>query len=180
MKAAAKPRLCWKTPLWSRLPAARQIWRTLFRVRSLARVTVASLLTMAVLLVGCKIAFPLFDLGIAWRMLLALPAIYLYVLVMALLQVMVPARVEVRSDRVAISQGQTATVIRPQELRAARITCFADDRVRLRLFYLWRGRLRTRTLGLAAGIDLERLCALLPVEPRIIDARRRSVVALPA
>jgi hypothetical protein len=107
-------------------------------------------------------------------MLLVLPGIYAYLLFMVTLHLVIPARVEIRSDRVLFNHGESTFVVRAEKIRATRIVVFAYDRVRLRVTYQRKlGSLRTRTVGVAQKVDLERLSQLLPVAPEIWDARKR-------
>lgn len=159
-------------PYWFNVP---HVWRTnrkYFGFWSVLRVSLLTLACGIAIIVCAQAAVPLVQLPPLWTMLIALPAVYAYLLFMVAIHLVIPARVEVRRDRVLFNHGQTTVVVKDEEIVAIRITVFADDRIRLRVTYQRQlGHLRTRTAGVARKVNLERLSQLLPVSPEIRDAR---------
>ncbi len=138
------------------------------------RVSVVALACWFVLCACVQIAIPLVQLPPLWKMLLTLPGIYAYLLFMIALLQVIPARVDVRRDRVLFNHGESTFVVKAEKIVMTRIVVFAYDRVRLRVVYRRpSGHVRSRVTGVAQKVDLERLSQLLPVAPEIWDARKR-------
>jgi hypothetical protein len=130
-----------------------------------------------VVIIVFKLAVPQLQLGFVWRAALALPGMYLYLLLMTAIHFAFPPRVEVRGSRISVQHGEHAWFALAKSMTRARIMVFAPDRVRLRLWYRWkiwkREKIRTRTIGIASNANLDRLCQLLPTAPDVWDARER-------
>jgi hypothetical protein len=137
------------------------------------RVTVLSVLVGGAIVAWAAIANPMIQLPPWWQMLAALPTIYAYLLIMLLAHLAIPAGVQVRKDLIHVNHGQSNWVVKSDAIRSTRIVVFAPDRIRLRVFYLYKGKLRTRTIGIGRRVDLDSLVVALPVYPDIWDARHR-------
>ena len=58
---------------------------------------------------------------------------------------------------------------------AADSAAVVSDRIRLRICYTKKSKLRSRVIGVPPAVDFNRLSEMLPVAPVIRDARNRSV-----
>ena len=127
----------------------------------------------AILVAILKVWLPLLDLAFLWQALISVPLLYLYFVFMFVANAAFPASVEVRSDRIRVQQGQTCWNCKAEDLRWAKLVVFAPGRIRLRVFYEYRGRLKSRVYGVSQQVDLDRLAERLPVEMVVRDARVR-------
>jgi hypothetical protein len=166
-------KVSWWTPYWFHVPRTWRTWRQLLRPRAIARITVFSVALGAVMIAVVKAANPMIQLPPVWKMLLALPAFYGYVLVMLLVHAALPSHVEVRKDRMHAMTGQSHWVVKSEAVRRTRIVVFAVHRVRLRVFYFHKGRVRSRTLGVAGKLNLDELANALAVYPEVWNAQDR-------
>jgi hypothetical protein len=137
------------------------------------RVSVVSLALGALIIGALKANVPGMQVPPVWKLLLALPIFYFYALVMLALHLAVPSHVTVRSDRIHVSTGQSGWMKKADDIRATRVVIFAPDRIRVRVFYEHKGRVRSRTYGVSRRVKLDELCAALPKAPQIWDARGR-------
>ena len=158
---------------WFQIPRAWRIWLVFVQRCSLIRVSFLSLILGVAIVAGAKLAVPALQLPPIWKMLLALPAVYAYMLLMVVVQMVVPSRVEVREDRILASAGQSAWFVKSEDIRRTRIVVFAPDRIRLRVFFSRRGKLSSRTFGLSPKLSLDDLCIKLAIYPEVWDARER-------
>ncbi len=144
---------------------------------SILRVTGLVVVVFVVTLAGFKLALPQLQIGFVWRGVLALPGMYLYLLLMTAVYAAIPPRVEVRNNRIVVQHGQHAWFVLATSVTRARIVVFAHDRIRLKLWYRWklwkRERIRIKTIGIATKVNLDQLCQLLPTAPEVWDARQR-------
>jgi len=108
-----------------------------------------------------------------WKMLLALPAFYGYVLVMLVVHALLPSHIEVRKDRIHVMSGQSHWVVKSEAMRRTRIVIYAIDRIRLRVFYLHKDKVRSRTFGVGRKVKLDELSDALAVYPEVWDVRNR-------
>ena len=106
-------------------------------------------------------------------MLLALPAFYGYVLVMLVVHALLPSHIEVRKDRIHVMSGQSHWVVKSEAMRRTRIVIYAIDRIRLRVFYLHKDKVRSRTFGVGRKVKLDELSDALAVYPEVWDVRNR-------
>lgn len=167
-----RPKIAWWEPSWS---YRQKIWRSageVFRWRAVAGTTLVSLVLGAGLVAAVKWALPAVQLPPLWRMLLPIPVLYAYLAVMTGQHLVVPARVFVRRDVIRRSHGDQ-WFVKSTEITRLRITVFAPDRVRLRVFYRRKDCPRSRAFGIAPHVNLAALAELLPLAPQIWDARPR-------
>jgi len=148
------------------------VFRIVFAPRSVIRVTILSLIIAAAIIAWVQVAIPGVQLPI-WKMLLSVPIMYAYMAVMLLLHLVVPTSVKVRKDRIHTTTGKSNWVLKAKDVYRARIVVFAVDRIRLRIFYTRKNRRRSRTFGVSPKINLDALCANLPIYPQVWDARNR-------
>lgn len=155
------------------MPRTWRTWRLFFQVRFIARVSILSVVLGAAIVFGLQLANPLLQLPPLWKLLLALPTFYGYVLVMLLVHMLLPSRIEVRKDRMHVMTGQSHWVVKSEAVRRTRIVIFAIDRIRLRVFYVHKDRMRSRAFGVAEKVKLDALSGALAVYPEVWDARDR-------
>lgn len=120
-----------------------------------------------------QLANPLIQLPPLWKMLLALPKFYGYVLIMLLVHTALPSHIEVSKNRMNVTTGQSSWVVKSEAVRRTRIVIFAIDRIRLRVFYNHKDITRSRVFGVARKVKVEELSAALAVVPEVWDARER-------
>lgn len=118
-------------------------------------------------------AVPMIQLPPLWKMFLALPALYGYMLFMLLFHAAIPSRIDVRNDRIQVMTGQSLWIAKSEDIQGTRIVIFGLDRIRLRVSYLHKENKRSRTLAVSPKVNLNALCKALPVHPQIWDARSR-------
>ena len=152
------------------------MWKDIKRVlnsRSLFRIIVASTIACAVIVIGFKIAVPNFALQNLWPMLFALPGILLAVVAQMAILTLIPPFVTIRSDRIQYVHGQNGFEIKPKSIAWIQVSVFSDSIKRMKIAYTPRGKLRILRVGIASHVNLQELIDLLPLEPKILDARGR-------
>jgi hypothetical protein len=92
---------------------------------------------------------------------------------MLLIHMLIPSQIEVRKDRMHAVTGQSHWVVKSETVQRTRIVVFAPDRIRLRVFYLHKDKLRTRSFGVARKVNLDELSNALATYPEVWDARHR-------
>ncbi|MGE0610654.1 MAG: hypothetical protein AB7O62_26425 [Pirellulales bacterium] len=168
------PTLRWYTPRWSYVPKLWHEFRGIFRPMFVVRSTLAAFTVFSAIVAAVKWANPLLQLDFLWKTLFAVPALYGLLLVHAAILAVVPEHVVVRPDRILVQHGQGIWHVPAKEIVATRIIVFSSDHIRLRITYVRGSKQRSRTLGVAPGVDLAKLAEILPVPPKIRDARGRS------
>src|SRR5262245_63979146 len=103
-------------------------------------------------------------------MLLALPALYGYALIMTAVGMLLPSRIQVRKARIHATTGQSHLIVDAASVQRTRIVVFASNRIRLRVTYLEKEQIRSRTFGVGQGVGLDALSQALPVRPTVCDA----------
>ena len=118
-------------------------------------------------------AIPMIQLPPLWKMLLPLPTLYAYMLIMLPVHAAIRSHIHVRGDRIHVMTGQSHWVVKSEAIQGTRIVIFASDRVRLRVFYIHKDKLRSRTYAVSPKVELAVLSKSLAVYPQIWDARHR-------
>jgi hypothetical protein len=139
----------------------------------MARIAIISFALGAAIVASLKLANPLMQVPPLWKMLLAIPAFYGYVLAMLAIHLLLPSHIEVRKDRMHVMTGQSHWFVKSEAVRRTRIVFFAVDRIRLRVFYEHKEKQRSRTFGVGRKVNLDELARSLAVAPEIWDARSR-------
>lgn len=171
---ARKEKLIWFEPRWAYVPRLRREFGSILNARALSRTWFAALLLAIAIVAAFKWAVPNLNLFDAWRVLLAAPALVLYLSFYLALLIVIPPGVEVRRDWIQRTHSGPLR-IQSARIEAASLTFHADQRIRLRLRYQGRARPRTLTVGVPPSVNLDKLVDLLPVRLVIRDARSRSV-----
>lgn len=166
-------KISWWTPYWFHVPRTRRTWGLLFRPRIMARVLILSLVAGAGIVVALKAANPLMQLPPVWKMALAVPSVYAYFALMLVVHLALPTHVHVSKKRLHSITGQSHWGVEATAITRTRITVFAHDRVRLRVYYDRKGKNRSRVFGVARKVNLDVLADVLPVYPEVRDARHR-------
>jgi hypothetical protein len=166
-------KISWWTPYWFHVPRTRRTWGLLFRPRLMARVLILSVIFGAGIIVALKAANPLIQLPPFWKMALAVPAIYAYFAAMLGVHIALPTHVHLSKKRLHSITGQSHWGVEAAAVTRTSITIFAPDRIRLRVHYDRKGKARSRVLGVARRVNLDALADVLPVSPRVRDARSR-------
>jgi hypothetical protein len=172
-KLATSPNVSWWVPYWSHTPRIWRECRQVFAPRSVLRVTIVSLLVSAGIIAWVQATVPGVLLPPLWKMLLSIPVMYAYVAFRLLLLLVIPTQIKVRKDRIHTSTGESGWFVKAKDVSRTRIVVFAVDRIRLHIFYNRNNRRRSRTFGVSPRINLHALCANLPVNPQVWDARNR-------
>ncbi len=150
----------WEPWQASRERSFRELRSTWFNWAFWARVLIVTTLIAAGAIVVILIAYP--GIALPWRqiagVLLTTPP---FLFIAGSAQVLLPVRVEVRRDRIMISQGQSSSPLKPERIRRAEIS--TDDRGDwLDLEYTTtRGVPRTRRVLLSDRVDRQTLAELL-------------------
>ena len=165
--------ISWWSPYWFHLPHTWRTWRLLLGFKLIARVSIVSLFVGAVIVIGVKIAMPQIQLPPLWRMLLVFPTFYAYVLLMLVVHALIPSRIGVHKDRIHVMTGQSHWVVKSEAIQATRIVIYELDRIRLRVYYDHKNKLRSRTFGVGRRVNLDTLAEALAVYPQVWDARSR-------
>jgi hypothetical protein len=139
----------------------------------MARVLILSTLLGAGLVVALQAANPLLQLPPLWKMALAFPTIYAYFALILAVHTVLPTRVSVCEKRLHAMTGQSHWGVEAAAVTRTRITVFATDRIRLRVYYDRKGKPRSRVFGITRKVDLDALANALPVHPQVLDARTR-------
>jgi hypothetical protein len=172
-------KIVWYEPRWSYGPPLLRSFQRATAPASILRVACLTAIAFAVILGGAKLALPQLQLGGVWWALLALPGIYVYLMLMTALHVAIPPRVYLGLNRIVIQHGKNAEVIFSASIKRASVVVFAKDCIRLHIWYshkVWRKSIvRSKKIGVAPSVNLNELCQLLPTPPVVWDARNRKV-----
>jgi hypothetical protein len=139
----------------------------------MARVLILSTILAVAIIAALKAANPLLQLPPIWKMALAFPAIYGYFAIMLGVHIALPTHVHVCKKRLHSITGQSHWGVEAAAVTRTRITIFAPDRIRLRVNYDRKGKMRSRVFGVARKVNLDVLADVLPVYPQVRDARSR-------
>lgn len=172
----SKLKLRWHEPRWCYVPKLWRQLRQIVNARSLASITATSVVVGITLVIAFRIAIPFFVVpATLWWMLLALPAIILHSALHLTLLTLIPPTIKLQNGSLRRIHSSSGPKIGPEHVRAAWLTVHAGNRIRLKLRYCLSTRERTRVYGIPNDIDLDLLVRLLPCEPKIRDARKRSL-----
>ena len=169
----ATGKLTWAVPRWSYVA---RLWRELnciVNLKSLIRICIVSILGCIALVGAVKIAIPNLAIGNLWPIVFALPAILLAVLAQLTLLTLIPPFVTSRKDQIQYAHGQNVFQINANQIEAIQLTVFSDTRIRLKIRYSNKRKLRILRFGVSPGIVLDSLSNHLPSSPKIVDARSR-------
>ena len=169
----ATGKLTWAVPRWSYVA---RLWRELnciVNLKSLIRICIVSILGCIALVGAVKIAIPNLAIGNLWPIVFALPAILLAVLAQLTLLTLIPPFVTIRKDKIQYAHGQNVIQINANQIEAIQLTVFSDTRIRLKIRYSNKRKLRILRFGVSPGIVLDSLSNHLPSSPKIVDARSR-------
>ena len=97
-----------------------------------------------------------------------------YILFQVGLHIVSPPGVNVRKDRISVKHMLSTWRVDAENVHAIRLAVFAENRIRLRVLYSHYFERRTKTIGVALDVDLDKLIELLPVKPVVLDARKRG------
>lgn len=156
----------------------RRLWAQLNQIlnrASLIRIALGTLVVSAAIVAGFKWAVPQMVLPNLWPLVFALPVIVLGIVAQLGLLTLIPPKVTIRSDKILVQHGQSATIIAPETVSATYLTVHADDRIRLRICYTKKAKAKSRVIGIPPTIDFDRLSEMLPITPVVRDARNRSL-----
>lgn len=162
-------------PRWAYVP---RMWSRLNSVLSLGsalRIVSATAIVSVVMIGGLKWAVPQMMLPNLLPLFLAFPAFVLMLVAQFGLLTLIRPIATIRSDKILIQHGQTATIIDTKSVTAARLTFFRDERIRLRIDYTRKSKPMSRVVGVPPDVDFDRLSEMLPVTPVIKDARDRQI-----
>ena len=171
----SKPLVSWWTPAWSRSGRFVRERHLLFNTASLLRVAVVASVCCLVIVWLLRLAFPLLPLANLRWLGVQIPGLLLACYGGLWLYRLIPERVSIFDSCLLIQHGDNATTIAKENLVHARIVVFADGVIRLRVWYLHRGRQRNMALGLAEKVDLRGLEQALGVPLVVYDARERAL-----
>lgn len=176
MGTIGKPKMTWRVPRWAFVP---RLWRSLRRYilnpQAISRICAGSLGSCAAIILVLKILFPAMILPNLWHVVAAVPLVLLALVLQFGVLAAIPPSITLRSDRLHKSHGQSGLHIKADQVVAAHIFVHSDDRVRLKIRYRHRSRMRTLVVGIPSTVDLDRLVTMLPVTSQIRDARSRSI-----
>ncbi|GAA5505308.1 hypothetical protein [Novipirellula caenicola] len=169
-------KITWWVPRWAFVP---QLWQSLrsclLNRHAITNIFIGTFVSCAVIIGGLKIALPALVIPNLWTVFAALPMILVLLACQFGLLAAIPPNVTLRPDRLQKTHGQTGLVIKADQFVATQLYVHREDRIRLKVRYRQRDRLRTLVLGVPSSIDLDQLVALLPISPKIRDARARSI-----
>lgn len=166
-------KIVWYAPTWSTAP--KQWWelkKCLLSPGPIARITIASLLVVAMVVAGFKIAFPAIVIPNLFPLLFVFPVLVGQLALTTYINTVFKACVTVDQKNVSITHGQSSTRIKLESLTNVILSVHDGDKVRIRFCYDRRGKSRFKTLGIPNGVDLDVLENLIPVEIVARDCRR--------
>ena len=170
----AKSKLTWYVPRWS---YTGQLWSQLSQIlnpASLIRIAFGTATLSAAIIVGLKCVFPQMVLPNLLPLVFALPAIVLMLVAQLGILTLIPPTATIRSDKILVHHGQSATIIAANTVKATYLTFHGDDRIRLRICYTKKSTTKSRVIGVPSTVDLDLLSEMLPIAPVVRDARDRS------
>ena len=169
-------KMTWSVPRWAFVP---QLWQSLRRCvlngQSIRNICAGTLVSCGVIVIVLKIAVPGLVLPNLWHVILALPLILLALVLQFGILAVFPPSVTLRPSRFSKSHGQTGVQIKAEQFVAIQLFVHRQDRIRLKLRYRRRDRLHTLLIGVPNSVDLDQLVTMLPISPKIRDARPRSI-----
>jgi hypothetical protein len=154
--------------LWSQL-------NHILNPASLIRIGLGTAIVSAAIIGAFKWAVPQMALPNLWPLVLALPAILLMLVMQFGILTLIPPTATIRSDRIIVQHGQSATIIDSKTVTASYLTFHTEDRIRLRICYTRKSKTKSRVIGVPPTVDFNRLSEMLPVAPVVRDARNRSL-----
>jgi hypothetical protein len=159
------------------VPELWQSWRKATRPVSILRVVLLTIVAFTLILGGFKLAIPQLQVGFAWKALLAVPGLYLYLGLMMALSAAFPHEVKIYKNRIVRQQGQHLQQVMSRDVVRARLVVFGKNRIRLKIWYLsklWkRQRIRISKVGVSPKVHLDKLCDVFPVALDVLDARAK-------
>ena len=173
---SGKQKITWWVPRWAFVPGLRRsLQQCVFNRGSIMNIVGGSVLASAVIIVALKIAFPALVVPNLWPAVIAIPGVFVAMILQFAILLIVPPSVTLREDRILKSHGQSGLLIKASDFLATQIYVHSKDRVRLKIRYRQRKHERTVVLGVPPNVDLEQLVSMLPVTPAIRDARLRLI-----
>ena len=140
-------------------------------MHSLVRIVFASTIVCLTIVLALKIALPNLVLQNLWPMLFALPGILVVVVAQLAILTLIPPFVTIRNDRVQYIHGQNGFEIKSKSIAWIQVTVFSESVKRIKIAYTPKCKLRILRVGIASGIDLDKLMESFPLEPKVLDAR---------
>ena len=142
---------------------------------SLIRIAIGTTIVSAAVIAGFKWAFPQMVIPNLWPLVFVVPAIVLLFVLEFGILTLVPPRATIRSDKIFVQHGESATIIDPKTVSATYLTFHSGDRIRLRICYTKNSKTKSRVIGVPPAVDFNRLSEMLPIAPVVRDARNRSI-----
>ncbi len=170
-----KREISWWEPRWAYVPRMWREFRIVFRPEFMIRATSIALLVFAAMVLAAKALFPFLQLGFLWMAPGCVAAVFAFIFFKLGAHVAIPPNVCVRPERVRWFDGQAGWRIDSQSIHAVRLVVFSASRIRLRIWYTHKSQRRTKTIGVSPNVDLDALTEVLPVKPKVIDARNRAL-----
>ena len=162
-------------PYWSRCGKSRREWGRLFNVRTMVRVFVAASLLCVVIVLLFRFAFPGIQLADLKWLAVKLPCLFLFLYGMSWLYRIIPEKVSLFEDCILIQHGDNARRIDRSNILSARIVVYAENTIRLRIWYRSAEDRKSLTLGLGSQVQLQAVQEALGMPLHVFDARSRSV-----
>lgn len=125
------------------------------------------------IIVGLKLAIPNLVVPQLWKLLLIFPGVVGYLLLYMSLLTVIPQRIVIRRDKIIVEHSQKH-VIDTSSVSKIWLYAHPSNRLRMKIRFAHAGRPRTRTIGIASHINLDKLCNLLPCHVTVRDARNRT------
>ena len=170
-----KEKLVWYAPTWSTAP--KQWWALKKYVLSpgpIARITIASLLAVVLVVAGFKIAFPAIVIPNLLPLLFAFPVLFGQLTLTTYLNTVFKACVTVDRKNISITHGQSGTRIKLESLTNVILSVHDGGKARIRFCYQRRGKTRFKTFGIPNDVDLNVLEDLIPLDIVARDCRRQQ------
>ncbi len=173
-----KSSLSWWTPYWSHCPKMKRAWQRLFNLKSLVRIVVASLLSGLIVVFIFWLVIPFLPLGRLWLLGIQIPGLMLALYGLAWIFRSVPERVTINRDSLIVRHGDQARRILKCDIVAAKVVIFAEDKLRLRIWFNRKRKRRSTAFGIASCVDiteLQKAIGALCQNQSVVDARERFV-----
>ena len=119
------------------------------------------------------LAVPLLPLGRLRWLVVQIPGAVLGLVGIAWIYRTIPERISIYGDSVLIQHGDSAKQILKGDIVAARIVVYADETIRLRVWFNRKQKRCSTTFGLAKSIDVSELEKALGQVLSVFDARQR-------
>lgn len=169
----SRPTLSWWAPYWSHCSKSRRDWQRLFNWKSFIRILIASMISGFVTVFLFWLAVPLLPLGRLRWLVVQIPGAVLGLVGIAWIYRTIPERISIFGDSVLIQHGDSAKQILKGDIVAARIVVYADETIRLRVWFNRKQKRCSTTFGLAKSIDVSELEKALGQVLSVFDARQR-------